>query len=118
MRVIALLIFVSLSCLNSLSAQSEILAAVKNEDKNALLYHIRKGKDLNTQEKPENYTPLTYAVKCGVSTGMLTWLLEQGADPDKQNNGKEQTKNTLFRGVYTLLLHVYISMDENLHIIF
>lgn len=115
MRVIALLIFVSLSCLNSLSAQSEILAAVKKEDKNALLYQIRKGKDLNTQEKPENYTPLTYAVKCGVSTGMLTWLLEQGADPDKQNNGKTPIMYAIKYSHYDLI-DILIEKEANVDI--
>ena len=68
--------------------QSEVLRAVKDENRAAILYQVRLGADLNEQFKPEKYTPLSYAIKRNCSKAFIKWLLDQGLDPDKPNNGK------------------------------
>ena len=88
MRIAYLFIFFSVLAFNTSKAQSELLEAVKNENRSAILYQVRLGKDLNKQIKPEKYTPLSYAIKKDCSKSFISWLLNQDLDPDKLNNGK------------------------------
>ena len=88
MRIANLLLLICLLGSGILNAQSELLQAVKDENRAAILYQVRLGKKLNDQVKPENYTPLTYAIKKDCSSSFITWLLNQGIDADGLNNGK------------------------------
>lgn len=88
MRIANLLLLICLLSSGIISAQSELLQAVKDENRAAILYQIRLGKQLNDQVKPENYTPLTYAIKKDCSSSFITWLLDQDVDADGLNNGK------------------------------
>lgn len=88
MRIAHLLIFFFVLAFNLSNAQSELLKAVKNENRAAILYQVRLGIDLNQQIKPEKYTALSYAIKKDCSKSFITWLLNQDLDPDKLNNGK------------------------------
>lgn len=88
MRIANFFIFICFIGIQALNAQSEVLRAVKDENRSAVLYQLRLGADLNEQFKPEKYTPLSYAIKQGCSKNFIIWLLEREIDPNKQNNGK------------------------------
>ena len=74
MRIANFFIFICFIGIQALNAQSEVLRAVKDENRSAVLYQLRLGADLNEQFKPEKYTPLSYAIKQGCSKNFIIWL--------------------------------------------
>ncbi len=68
-------------------SEREVFKAIRQGDFQTVKAFLSSGKDIDANYSPENMTLLNYAIRKG-ETGIVQKLLDEGANPDKDSQGK------------------------------